>query len=61
MTAHSYTCKNCSSEVQGELYHLGFSDMDCMYCDSCPRVLLLKEYNLQRGTEFNGQIFSQEI
>lgn len=46
MTSHSLTCKCCDTEVQGELYHLGFSDMDCMYCDSCPSVLLLKEQML---------------
>jgi hypothetical protein len=46
MTAHSVTCKCCSSLVRGELFHLGFSDMDCMYCDSCPRVLLLKDHTL---------------
>ena len=46
MTAHSVICKSCGANVEGELYHLGFSDMDCMYCDSCPRVLLLKDYTL---------------
>lgn len=51
MTVHSVTCKSCSSVVVGELYHLGFSDMDCMYCDSCPRVLLLKD---RRLAELNG-------
>lgn len=46
MTAHSVTCKSCEAHIKGELYHLGFSDMDCMYCDSCPRVLLLKDHTL---------------
>lgn len=46
MTIHSLTCKSCDAHVTGELYHLGFSDMDCMYCDSCPRVLLLKDHSL---------------
>lgn len=46
MTSHSVTCKSCEAQVQGELYHLGFSDMDSMYCDSCPRVLLLKDHTL---------------
>lgn len=46
MTAHSVICKSCEARIEGELYHLGFSDMDCMYCDSCPRVLLLKDYTL---------------
>lgn len=53
MTAHSYTCKNCSAEIHGQLYHLGFSEMDCMYCDSCPRVLLLKEYDLAQKHGIN--------
>ena len=43
MTAHTKICASCSSAVTGELYHLGFSGMDCMYCDSCPKVLLLKD------------------
>lgn len=43
MTAHTVKCVHCGTEAHGELYHLGFSDMECMYCDSCPRVLLLKE------------------
>jgi len=43
MTAHIVKCVNCGTEVHGELYHLGFSNMECMYCDSCPRVLLLKD------------------
>jgi hypothetical protein len=46
MTVHSLTCKNCNANVAGELLHLGFSDMDCMYCDSCPRVLLVKDHSL---------------
>jgi len=43
MTAHTAKCVNCGTEVHGDLYHLGFSDMECMYCDSCPRVMLLKD------------------
>src|SRR5689334_10066 len=43
MTAHHQICKSCGVDVTGELFHLGFSDMECMYCDSCPRVLLLKD------------------
>lgn len=46
MTSHSVTCKSCDTEIHGELYHLGFSNMDCMYCDSCPSVLLLKDHQL---------------
>ena len=48
MTTHSHTCKSCNARVEGELYHLGFSNMDCMYCDSCPRVLLLKDHTLAK-------------
>lgn len=51
MTKHTVICKCCNAEVEGEIYHLGFSNMDCMYCDSCPRVLLLKDHNL---AEING-------
>ena len=43
MTKHIQSCKSCSSEVEGELYHLGFSDMESVYCSSCPNVLLIKD------------------
>jgi hypothetical protein len=46
MTSHIQICKCCNKESKGEIYHLGFSDMDCMYCDSCPSVLLLKDGNI---------------
>jgi len=46
MTKHIQECKSCDKESEGELYHMGFSDMSCMYCDSCPRVLLLKDGSL---------------
>lgn len=46
MTKHFQKCNSCTKESEGEIYHLGFSDMDCMYCDSCPRVLLLKDRKL---------------
>lgn len=48
MTVQSVICQCCNAQVEGELYHLGFSDMDCMYCDSCPRVLLLKDHTLAK-------------
>src|SRR5687768_6742272 len=46
MTAHTETCEACGQTVEGEIYHLGFSDMAALYCSSCPRVLLLKDWTL---------------
>ena len=46
MTDHKATCQSCKSEVNGQLYHLGFSDMQALYCSSCPSVLLLKDPDL---------------
>ena len=46
MTKHTQECRICGKGSEGEIYHMGFSDMSCMYCDSCPRVLLLKDGNL---------------
>ena len=51
MTKHTQTCKACGKESTGELYHLGFSDMDCMYCDSCPNVLLLTDPEILERNE----------
>lgn len=48
MARHVQTCRSCGEDVEGELYHLGFSDFDCMYCDSCPRVLLLRDHDLAK-------------
>lgn len=42
MTEHVQKCGACGDEVKGELYHLGFSDMDAVYCCDCPNVLLIK-------------------
>lgn len=53
MTVHSVACKCCGAVVEGELYHLGFSDMGCMYCDSCPRVMLLKDHTLAARNGIN--------
>lgn len=44
MTTHSVRCQACKGQIRVEVYHLGFSDMDCMYCDSCPSVLLLVDH-----------------
>ena len=46
MTAHTAKCRNCGEDVSGEIYHLGFSDMQALYCSSCPKVLLLKDFSL---------------
>jgi hypothetical protein len=43
MTAHTAPCQACGERILGEIFHLGFSDMDALYCSSCPSVLLLKD------------------
>ena len=48
MTHHIQQCKSCDTEVQGELYHLGFSDMEALYCERCPNVLLIKDPDFYR-------------
>ena len=54
MTKHTQECKSCGSEIDGELYHQGFSDMVAIYCDSCPNVLLITDQNFfeKNGIEF---------
>ena len=54
MTKHTCDCRSCGGSIKGELYHLGFSDMEAVYCDSCPNVLLLKdrEYLARNGVQF---------
>jgi hypothetical protein len=54
MSKHTQKCNSCGKHSTGELYHMGFSDMSCMYCDSCPKVLLLKNGRLlkKNGIEF---------
>ena len=51
MTAHKAKCRNCGEQVSGEIYHLGFSDMQALYCSSCPKVLLLKDFKLFERNE----------
>ncbi len=41
MTAHTTKCEACGESVSGEVYYRGFSNMEALYCSSCPRVLLL--------------------
>lgn len=43
MTQHTQRCKCCNADISGEIYHLGFSDMDAIYCERCPNVLLIKD------------------
>jgi hypothetical protein len=54
MTEHVTNCRSCGAAVSGEVYHLGFSQMDALYCSTCPRVLLLKDRSLleRRGISF---------
>ena len=51
MTEHTATCQSCHAEVHGQIYHLGFSNMQALYCSACPNVLLLKdpELPMRRG------------
>jgi len=44
VTAHTQTCKQCLTKISGELVHLGFSDMDAIYCNRCPNVLFIKDW-----------------
>lgn len=54
MTEHTQTCANCNSNITGEIYHQGFSDMVAIYCDCCPNVLLIKDFGFfeKNGIEF---------
>lgn len=45
MTKHTQKCLSCHEEITGELYHMGFSNIDAIYCTSCPNVLLIKDRN----------------
>jgi hypothetical protein len=60
MTKHIQTCKSCGKDSEGELYHLGFSGMGCMYCDSCPSVLLLKDDGLPKRNGISWLILNPE-
>lgn len=46
MSAHTAKCQSCHEAVAGEIHHLGFSNMDALYCSACPKVLLLKNHDL---------------
>ncbi len=54
MNTHTETCDSCGASVNGETYHRGFSQMEALYCSKCPRVLLLKDWELlkRHGIEF---------
>jgi hypothetical protein len=42
MSTYVVRCEACGKDIEGEIHHLGFSNMDALYCSSCPRVLFLK-------------------
>ena len=46
MSAHTLKCKSCGGTVSCEMYHLGFSEMQALYCSSCSKVLLLHDFTL---------------
>ena len=46
MSTHVATCSACGQAVAGKLYHFGFSSMRALYCSDCPRVLLLKHWDI---------------
>ena len=46
MTKETATCQSCGKDIAGEIYHLGFSNMEALYCSSCPKVLLLSDFEL---------------
>lgn len=46
MSAHTESCQSCNAQIEGNMIHLGFSDMQALYCSSCPCVLLLKDWTL---------------
>ncbi len=54
MSKHSQNCKVCNTDIEGEIYHLGFSDMEALYCWDCPNVLLIKDRDFFSG---NGIVF----
>lgn len=44
MSRHVQECRCCKMQISGEIYHLGFSDMEAVYCERCPNVLLIKDH-----------------
>ena len=46
MTKKTAKCQACGKLIDGEIFHLGFSDMVALYCSSCPMVLLLSDFQL---------------
>jgi len=42
------------SKMRGEIYHLGFSNMESVYCSECHKVLLLADpdFLLKNGANF---------
>jgi hypothetical protein len=39
-------CQSCGSYIQGNSYHLGFSNLDAFYCSKCEAALLIEGYHL---------------
>lgn len=46
MSTYVVECQACGEDVAGEIHHLAFTNMEALYCSSCPRVLLLKTPSL---------------
>jgi hypothetical protein len=42
MSQYVVECQACGEDIVGEIFHLGATNMEALYCSSCPRVLLLK-------------------
>ena len=51
MTQHRQLCQSCHSEISGELIHLGFSNIDVIYCNQCPNVLIIKDQGFYENNE----------
>jgi len=51
MTYHIQQCISCKSNISGELHHCGFSDMEAIYCERCPNVLLIKDFEFYNRIE----------
>lgn len=54
MTKHTQECEKCKKSIDGEIYHLGFSNIEAVYCSSCPNVLLIEDQDFfsNNGVDF---------
>jgi hypothetical protein len=59
MTKHTQICAVCSATVSCVIHHLGFSDMDAVYCSMCPKVLLLDD-RPKNDTQFPNLVAGDE-